>query len=176
MQTFHNSKRKSQVDQLSKHFRPKHHYRIRSRVRRAKPEILWMTNDLNYAREIADRLNRWVDKPAVWVEQWENSTSGSSWKRDRQASEPPRVEETSNQRLRSGDVVLALLLEERTRKGGWKAVHAGVSGPVTNSDSVPLGIDPGTIVSLRIGAIDSKQERVQFQWVEFQDTAQSIDA
>src|SRR5690606_20321350 len=49
-----------------------------------------------------------------------------------------------------GEFVEAVLLEERTRKGGWKARHevSGLEGPIQNSAAVPADKKPGDRVTL----------------------------
>jgi len=51
---------------------------------------------------------------------------------------------------RVGDRVEAVLLDERTRKGGWKARHdpSGLAGAIQNSASVPADMKPGDHVTL----------------------------
>jgi CRISPR-associated protein Cmr6 len=51
-----------------------------------------------------------------------------------------------------GDRVEATLLEERTKKGGWKARHepSGVAGPIQNSADVPAGAKPGDRLMLEV--------------------------
>jgi CRISPR-associated protein Cmr6 len=46
---------------------------------------------------------------------------------------------------RPGERVEAVLLEEKTRKGGWRARHVatGIAGPIQNSNDVPDEIRPG---------------------------------
>jgi CRISPR-associated protein Cmr6 len=49
-----------------------------------------------------------------------------------------------------GDTVECVLLEERTKKGGWRAKHeeSGATGPIQNTADVPSGVEPGQSVSL----------------------------
>lgn len=53
-----------------------------------------------------------------------------------------------------GDRVEAQLLEERTKKGGWRATHApsGLSGPIQNSGDVPSDRKPGDTLELIIAS------------------------
>jgi len=57
---------------------------------------------------------------------------------------------------RPGDRVRAVLLEERTKKGGWKAKHdaSGMSGPIQNSADVPADARPGDTVDLIVMSVD----------------------
>lgn len=58
----------------------------------------------------------------------------------RERSRPPRA----------GERVEAVLLEERTKKGGWKARHepSGLTGPIQNSGDVPSTMNTGDRVEL----------------------------
>jgi CRISPR-associated protein Cmr6 len=55
---------------------------------------------------------------------------------------------------RPGDRVEAQLLEERTRRGGWRAVHApsGLSGPIQNSGDVPSDRKAGDVLELIVAS------------------------
>jgi len=68
--------------------------------------------------------------------------------------------------FKSGELCDAVLLEQKTRRGGWIAAISGVNceGPITNSGDVPAEMVPGMTVKLKIGAIDQKANRVQFTW------------
>ena len=69
--------------------------------------------------------------------------------------------------FKSGDMCEAVLLEQKTRKGGWIAKISGTAyeGPITNSDDVPTGTLAGTTVKLKIGAVDKEGCRIQFTWM-----------
>lgn len=64
-----------------------------------------------------------------------------------------------------GSKVDAVLLEERTKKGGWRARHdaSGLAGPIQNSDAVPAEKKPGDNISLTV-AIASERE-IAFKYV-----------
>ena len=51
-----------------------------------------------------------------------------------------------------GEVVVATLLEERTRKDGWKAEHepSGLQGPIQNTGDVPDAAKAGDRVNLKV--------------------------
>jgi hypothetical protein len=68
---------------------------------------------------------------------------------------------------KSGEAVQCVLLEERTRKGGWRARLAkrDLAGPVTNSAEVPPSARPGQVVELRVGAVSEDGTHIQFHWV-----------
>jgi len=77
---------------------------------------------------------------------------------------PPPPPPPSPYKGKTNDVVEAVLLEERTRKGGWRAQIKGYSqlGPILNSDQVPADAKPGDVVRLVIAAINERE--VQFRW------------
>lgn len=55
---------------------------------------------------------------------------------------------------RPGERVAAQLLEERTKKGGWRAMHApsGLSGPIQNSGDVPSNRKAGDTLELIVAS------------------------
>lgn len=65
---------------------------------------------------------------------------------------------------KAGDQVQAVLLEEKTKKGGWKArlQDDPRSGPIQNSQDVPPDKKPGEVVTLIIASINDRE--VAFQW------------
>ncbi len=65
---------------------------------------------------------------------------------------------------KTNDLVDAVLLEERTKKGGWRAQIKGhsQSGPIQNNDQVPADAKPGNTVRLVIASINDRD--VQFKW------------
>ena len=64
------------------------------------------------------------------------------------------------------DRVKAELLEEKTKKGGWKAKHidSGLSGPIQDTGNVPADAKPGQPVELTVASVGSKE--MQFKWAE----------
>jgi len=58
-----------------------------------------------------------------------------------------------------GDRVEGILLEERTKKGGWKARHepSNLSGPIINSTQVPAGAHPGEVVTLVVAWVNPRE-------------------
>jgi CRISPR-associated protein Cmr6 len=63
-----------------------------------------------------------------------------------------------------GDRVEAVLLEERTKRGGWKARHepSGLSGPIHNTDTVPAHMKPGDRVELVVASVSHRE--IAFRW------------
>jgi CRISPR-associated protein Cmr6 len=58
-----------------------------------------------------------------------------------------------------GDRVEAVLLEDKTKKGGWKAKHqaTGISGPLQNSNDVPGDKKAGDTVTLIVASANEKE-------------------
>ncbi|HHY15825.1 MAG TPA: TIGR03986 family CRISPR-associated RAMP protein [Firmicutes bacterium] len=87
-------------------------------------------------------------------------------------SNPPRPasEEKENHSLKTAalpkasEVVDAVLLEEKTKKGGWKAKHeaSGLSGPIQNTKDVPKDKHPGDWVLLKVAFANQKE--IGFRW------------
>ena len=61
----------------------------------------------------------------------------------------------------------AELLEEKTRKGGWKAKHrdSGLQGPIQDNHNVPAEARPGQRVKLTVASVSAKEE-MAFRWAE----------
>lgn len=59
---------------------------------------------------------------------------------------------------RAGELVEAVLLEEKTKKGGWKAKHelSGLSGAVVNHEIVQRDAQPGDRLTLTVKSINEK--------------------
>jgi hypothetical protein len=75
-----------------------------------------------------------------------------------------RVRGLAAAELKAGDIVEAVLLEERTKKGGWKARHVatGITGPIINSDAVPSDRAPDDTVKLLVAAVARRE--ASFRW------------
>jgi CRISPR-associated protein Cmr6 len=60
---------------------------------------------------------------------------------------------------KSGDRVEAVLLEERTKKGGWKARHepSGLAGPIQNSADVPATEKAGGRLTLIVASVSARE-------------------
>jgi len=84
----------------------------------------------------------------------------------RPASSSPAAGSTSASTaslLSPGNTVKAMLLEEKTKKGGWKARHvdSNQSGPIVNTEKVPGDKQPGEEVELIVA---SASESMSFRW------------
>lgn len=61
--------------------------------------------------------------------------------------------------LKANDRVEAVLLSERTKKGGWKAHHepSRLVGPVQNSSDIPAELTPGSRITLTVASVNTKE-------------------
>ena len=77
---------------------------------------------------------------------------------------PPPPPTPAPYKGKASDVVKAILLEEKTKKGGWRAQIKGHSqaGPIQNSDQVPTDAKPGDTVELVLASI--KDSEAAFKW------------
>ncbi len=115
---------------------------------------------------------------AIYLEEWQATAEGGRWRYCggkhggfsevfRGASKEPEADDTESESLSSGAQIECELLANKTRKGGWmaRARQQELAGPITNSDDVPVSMTAGTIVCLRVGAVNSEATRIQFDWV-----------
>lgn len=65
---------------------------------------------------------------------------------------------------RAGERVEALLLDERTKKGGWKARHepSGLTGPIQNSGDVPATMNAGDRVEVVVAISKGAESAFKF--------------
>lgn len=106
----------------------------------------------------------------VYVEQWIGSAIEGKWKpvAISMGGFSRRFEDrrpTSGKRRRkTGELVECVLLEKKTRRGGWRARIAGKShaGPVTGDPQA--GVSPGDTVRLRICSLSGRTGAAQFAW------------
>lgn len=63
------------------------------------------------------------------------------------------------------DCVEATLLEERTKRGGWKARHepSGIEGPIENSDQVPSTAKAGERMTLIVASVAANGRTANFR-------------
>jgi len=66
--------------------------------------------------------------------------------------------------LKAGSRVEAVLLEERTKKGGWKARHdgAGLEGPVQNSNELPPDKKAGEQITVEVKIAKGKESAFRY--------------
>jgi CRISPR-associated protein Cmr6 len=80
-----------------------------------------------------------------------------SLRSDRQPSSVARVKQVAPPT--PGEIVNAQLLEERTKRGGWKALHepSGLAGPIQNSGDVPADKNVGDTLKLVIASANERE-------------------
>lgn len=70
----------------------------------------------------------------------------------------------------SGERVPAQLLDEKTKKGGWKAKHikSGLEGPIVDSHNVPADAQPAQTVQLTVvhSVSADRRREIAFRWTE----------
>src|SRR5581483_6460548 len=86
---------------------------------------------------------------------------------------PPIVAAKPRDLPKPGQKVEAQLLEERTKKGGWRAMHApsGLSGPVQNSGDVPSDKKAGDVLDLIVAS--ATERSVDFRYPTSADEARA---
>ncbi|WP_428937271.1 type III-B CRISPR module RAMP protein Cmr6 [Fontivita pretiosa] len=79
----------------------------------------------------------------------------------RQQAAPPS---TGPSLPKPGDRVDAILLDEKTKRGGWKAKHVatGIAGPIQNSNDVPTDKKAGDSVTLIVAS--ATQREIAFRY------------
>ena len=95
---------------------------------------------------------------------------------DRRPAPPPQAKTRDSALPSPGDYVQAILLEEKTKKGGWKAKYepASLVGPIQNSQDVPADKKPGDIEELRIQICNPNE--IHFRWPTEQDRQRDREA
>ena len=70
---------------------------------------------------------------------------------------------------KSGERVDAVLLDEKTKKGGWKAKHepSGLQGPIQNAAAVPGDAAAGNRVGLVVASVNPRA--IAFRWPTARD-------
>jgi CRISPR-associated protein Cmr6 len=114
----------------------------------------------------SDQAQKWTDLSLALVadalKDWGvgGKTTSGYGRLDVPPAPPPPGPYTGN----VSDIVKAVLLEEKTKKGGWRAQIKGFSqkGPIQNTSCVPPNANPGDVVELEL-AIYSTNE-VAFKW------------
>lgn len=71
---------------------------------------------------------------------------------DATSAGPPKPAVTKGPPPKPGEIVECVLLEEKTKRGGWKARHepSGIEGPIQNSAAVPADAKPGDRLKLQV--------------------------
>ena len=105
----------------------------------------------------------------VFVETWRGGLTSGSWVLLRCDESPfrlpfkfhdrPRAYKHNRQRkFKSGEIVDCVLLQDKTRKGGWRAKVPGTiyQGPVTDWQSVPATKSAGESILLKVCSVSAQ--------------------
>ena len=88
------------------------------------------------------------------------------WNNRNQSNSPQNVAH-SEAGVTNGSVQICILLEEKTKKGGWKARVKDVpniSGPITNTAEVPADKNPGDEIKLKTVAVNREEGKTSFRY------------
>lgn len=161
---------------------PSHRHRVAMRMKGADPQIVWVAKDREYVRAIAAQINAVAGEERAWVESWDASVGGGRWVRAcaapagagavasrvvvRDSSAPAKRERALPRAPRSGELVQAVLLAERTRRGGWRArlLDYALEGPITNEAAAPALATAHQQVTLRVAAANGDGTHLQMEW------------
>ena len=91
--------------------------------------------------------------------------TGRSDTRGSSGSAPPQGSPRDNL-PRANERVQAELLEEKTKRGGWKAKHldSGLEGPIQDKENAPANAKPGQPVTLTVAFV--REREMAFRWAE----------
>lgn len=115
----------------------------------------WLTE---FSANLKQRLEAREEQPQAWY-------PGAS------INAPAAATQTSSL-PQPKDQVQARLLEERTKKGGWRAEHigSGLVGHIVNSSEVPGG-EPGQELTLIVASVTPEQKQITFRYPTQKDQA-----
>ena len=105
---------------------------------------------------------------ALWIEEWVGKPTHGYWRRMLLRDGGFYFKVVSQERsfqINSGGIVDAILLPERTRRGGWNAAleaKPGIMGPVTKIGAWPTDWKPGQKVKLKLCSLSKSSSRAQF--------------
>ena len=108
--------------------------------------------------ELMERKERHADR-GVRAPKPDGAPAGPDTDTPAAASAPPKA----------GERVDAVLLDEKTKKGGWKAKHepSGLQGPIQNTADVPGAEEPGNRVGLVVASVNPRE--IAFRWPTARD-------
>ncbi len=123
------------------------------------------------AREHCKTVCAWLQEALEWIGIGAKTAVGYGRFRLCKTSTTPSPQQVppkplyTGTRVKPGDRVQAELVEEKTRKGGWKAKHleSGLQGPIQDTIDVPADAKPGQHFELTVASVSSKE--MAFKWV-----------
>lgn len=83
---------------------------------------------------------------------------------DAEREGPPKPAVTKGPPPKPGEIVECILLETKTKKGGWKARHepSGIEGAIQNSAAVPSEAKPGDKIKLKVKIAKGKDSGFEY--------------
>ena len=118
--------------------------------------------------ESRDVLSRFMNIAKLELERRKNQPPQGGRAAGIGRPEPPQQPTGPTSRMRGapkqGTRVEVELLEERTKKGGWRARHneSGLQGPV--QDEIPGNLQPGQVMELHVHSVNAHREMIAFRW------------
>ena len=124
------------------------------------------------------------DRPRhIWVEVWRGTFGSASWQPlskhqggysfefydrvvGRKKRRGNREDLISLRSSDGGKSAICVLLEQRSRRGGWRArtKDGRFTGPVTNWRELPESLSPGSEVQLTLNCLSQDKGTCQFLW------------
>jgi CRISPR-associated protein Cmr6 len=144
----------SELQQLSRHASPVHFHVVRSASGFQATVVAFPSERLRTLDKNRDFLSEFI----TWLEK-----NIAQRVKIFQAPPPPTIAPPPPPRpgasvLKVGTIIEGVLLEEKTKKGGWKAREtvSGLTGPIQNWQTVPPSVKPGESVKLKIKIANPK--------------------
>lgn len=113
----------------------------------------------NVSRAMFDDLLKVVEAELISQE-----LAPSTVMRQPYSTQPRIVERASLAGKKAGEKVTGVLLEEKTKKGGWKAEVGGKAGPIINSAEMPGDLTMGDKIDLIINSANPNNP--SYRWVK----------
>ena len=108
----------------------------------------------------------------LWIKEWVGNAINGYWRRlllrDGGAYFKVQAREKRKFQVTSGETVDAVLLEQKTRRGGWNAALEAnqlIQGPVTKASEWPSDWKPGLKVKLKLCSLSKSSSRAQFAMI-----------
>ena len=109
---------------------------------------------------------------ALWIEEWIGEPTNGYWRRlllrNGGTYFKVMVSEERKFQITAGGIVDAVLLEQKTRRGGWNAaleVDPSIQGPITKMSEWPTDWKPSLKVKLQLCSLSKSSSRAQFAMV-----------
>ena len=126
--------------------------------------------DIDTSRRVLRDLREWLQSELAKRRELHANRGVRASKRDGVPPGPDTDTPAAASALpKSGERVDAVLLDEKTKKGGWKAKHepSGLQGPIQNTAATPGDAASGNRVSLVVASINPRA--IAFRWPTARD-------